>query len=230
MAYLVLASNSPRRRQLLALGGWMFAIAPVDVDEQPLPGEDVLDYVLRLAQSKARAAAAALAVDISDLPQPNGNMLVVAADTTVVDDGLILGKPRHAADARRMLRRLRGHIHQVYTALAVLRLRDGALLTDLCATDVPMRNYSDSEMEAYIESRDPLDKAGAYAIQHPGFHPVEHLQGCYANVVGLPLCHLARTLHKMDTYPHTDLPHACQQVLEYSCPVFQSIYLPLVTP
>lgn len=217
MTMLILASNSPRRRALLALGGWAFEIAPAEVDETPLPGEPAADYVLRLAQSKAQAAAARQAS-----ARPAG-ALILAADTTVADEGLILGKPADAAEARQMLKRLRGRTHQVYTAIAVLRLGSPAMLTDLCCTDVPMRTYSEAEMDVYIASGDPLDKAGAYAIQHPGFHPVEGLQGCYANVVGLPLCHLQRTLHKWGLPPTTDLPQACQQSLQYTCPVFRNI-------
>lgn len=209
---ILLASNSPRRKQLLALGGWSYRVQPAEVDETPLPGEPADAYVLRLAESKARAAAAL---------QPEE--LVLAADTTVVDTGYLLGKPRHAGEAREMLRRLRGRTHQVFTALSVLHTPSGRLLTDLCVTDVPMRPYSDAEIEAYIASGDPLDKAGAYAIQHPGFHPVEALAGCYANVVGLPLCHLARTLCKLGLPPRSDLPQACQAALGYQCPVYEQI-------
>lgn len=216
---LLLASNSPRRRQLIALGGWNFNIQPVEVDEQPLSGEDPRRYVLRLAQSKAQAAHPTLEADT----------LVVAADTTVVDGDAILGKPLDAADARAMLQRLRGRTHQVYTALAVLSMRpegrasDGRIETDLCATDVPMREYTDAEMAAYIASGDPLDKAGAYAIQHAGFHPVDSLEGCYANVVGLPLCHLTRTLKKFGLHPQVDIPSACQAAIGYRCPIYQRV-------
>jgi septum formation protein len=204
---LLLASNSPRRRELVALGGWPYFVQPADVDETPLPG------VLRLAESKARAAAAS-----------GDAQLVLAADTTVVDDGTILGKPQHAAEARQMLLRLRGRNHQVFTALAVLQTSTGRLLTDLCVTDVPMRLYSVTEMDAYVDSGDPLDKAGAYAIQHAGFHPVESLAGCYANVVGLPLCHLANMLFKLGLPVHADLPHICQSALGYHCPVYQQVF------
>lgn len=213
-----MASNSPRRRQLLSLGGWEFQVSAAEVDERPLPGEDPRGYVLRLAESKARAAAAAA----------GKSGLIIAADTTVADpaarDGTnILGKPSDEQQAREMLRRLRGRLHQVYTALAVLRLADGVLLTDLCATDVPMRAYSDEEIEAYIASGDPLDKAGGYAIQHAGFHPVEGLEGCYANVMGLPLCHLRRTLARLGVEPLTDIPQACQAELGYDCIVYPAV-------
>ena len=210
---ILLASNSPRRRELLGLGGWSYIVQPADVDETPLADEAPAAYVLRLAESKARAAA------VSESAQ-----MVLAADTTVVDDGNILGKPRNGAEAYHMLLRLRGRTHQVLTALAVLHLANGRLLTDLCATDVPMRVYTTAEIERYIASGDPLDKAGAYAIQHTGFHPVESLAGCYANVVGLPLCHLAGMLFKLGLPVHADLPHTCQAALGYNCPVYQQVF------
>jgi len=210
---LWLASNSPRRRQLLALGGWRFTVQPVEVDERPLPGENPRVYVTRLAVDKARAAARRAAAGV----------IVVAADTTVADEGEILGKPEDARQARNMLSRLRGRTHQVYTALAVLRPDDGALLTDCCETPVSMREYTDDEMGEYIASGDPLDKAGAYAIQHARFNPAPRLEGCYANVMGLPLCHLARTLKMLEIPALTDLPGACQAANQYNCTVYPHI-------
>lgn len=209
---ILLASNSPRRKQLLALAGWPYCIQPAEIDETPLPGEPAEAYVLRLAESKARAAAGSAE-----------DGLVLAADTTVVDAGVILGKPNDADQALAMLRQLRGRSHQVLTALAVLQSRSGRLLTDVCVTDVPMRAYTEAEIEAYVASGDPLDKAGAYAIQHAGFHPVASLAGCYANVVGLPLCHLARMLRTLGLPPQADLPQACQAALGYQCPVYEQI-------
>lgn len=211
---LALASNSPRRRELLALGGWTFQVRPAEVDETPRSGEAPGDYVLRLAAEKARAAAA-----LRDLP----GQVVVGADTSVAVDGSILGKPADDAEATAMLRRLRGRTHQVYTGIAALRRTDGVLVTDLCTTDVPMRAYRDEEIEAYVASGDPLDKAGAYAIQHPGFRPVEALAGCYASVMGLPLCHLTRTLRRLDLAPRDDIAAACQSALRYDCPVHRGI-------
>lgn len=210
---LVLASNSPRRRQLMALGGWTFTLIPAAVDERPLPGEPPREYVLRLAEDKARTVA-------GRAPQ---DALVIAADTAVVDGADILGKPDDAQQAETMLRRLRGRSHQVYTALAVLRLTDGVLLSDLCQTEVPMRHYSDEEMAIYIASGDPFDKAGAYAIQHEGFRPVEYLSGCFANVMGLPLCHLTRTLKKLGDPPERDVPTACQAALQFNCSVYPQV-------
>ena len=208
---LILASNSPRRRELVGVLGLDFVVIPAEVDETPLPAELPRDYVVRLAATKALWVKQR---------EPEG-ALVLAADTTVVDGNQILGKPVDNEDAARMLQQLRGRSHQVYTAIAVLQA--GKLLVECCGTDVPMREYSDAEMRAYIESGDPLDKAGAYAIQHPGFHPVDHLQGCYANVVGLPLCHLVRTLQKLDIKLTADVPQGCQFTLGYDCPVYEAI-------
>ena len=210
---LVLASNSPRRRELLALGGWMFHTRPADVDESPQPGEAPGAYVLRLAESKARACAESAHTDLT----------ILAADTAVVHGKAILGKPKDISEAVEMLKNLRGRSHQVYTGIAVLRLSDGTLVTDLCITDVPMRAYRDDEIEVYVATGDPLDKAGAYAIQNASFHPVETMQGCYASVMGLPLCHLARSLHKLDIASQTDIASAGQSALEYACPISSAV-------
>lgn len=210
---LVLASNSPRRRQLLALGGWMFHVRPMDVDETPRRNEDPGEYVVRLAESKARACAESAHEDL----------VILAADTAVVDGKTILGKPKSMAEAVEMLKRLRGRTHQVCTGIAVLRMSDGKLLTDLCVTDVPMRDYTDEEIEAYVLTGDPLDKAGAYAIQNARFHPVEQVSGCYASVMGLPLCHVTRTLRTMGIVRRIDVAVECQSTLEYNCPVFPKI-------
>jgi septum formation protein len=211
---LVLASNSPRRRELLALTGWTFEVRPAEVDERPRPGEPPADYVLRLAEGKARAVA-------SGLSKSGPDRLILAADTIVTLDGQLLGKPASPAEAAGMLRQLRGRSHQVCSGLALLRFSDGMLRTDFCVTDVPMRTYTDREIETYVASGDPLDKAGAYAIQHAGFHPVENFSGCFASVMGLPLCHLQRSLLRFAL--QTDLPARCQAHLEYACPVSAAI-------
>jgi septum formation protein len=217
---LVLASNSPRRRELLKLGGWRFDARPAEVDERQRSGEVPGAYVLRLAESKARACAASLNT-VNPLPQKDP--IILAADTTVVAGKTILGKPRDAADAVEMLQRLRGRTHQVYTGIAIMRLSDGNLSTDLCVTDVPMRPYTDEEINRYVATGDPLDKAGSYAIQHSEFHPVETLSGCYASVMGLPLCHLTRTLSKLDIAPITNISAECQSSLNYTCPIFAAV-------
>ncbi len=207
---LILASTSPRRRQLLGLTGWMFTILPADVDETPLPGEPASAYVLRLAQSKARAVA----------EEARRSELILAADTTVADGDQILGKPQSAAEAMEMLLQLRGRVHQVLTAVALYDPKQDRLETDLSITDVPMRAYTEAEIRAYIATGDPFDKAGSYAIQHPEFKPVERLSGCYANVVGLPLCHLERVFRKFGVRPEFDLPLACQRTLQFDCSVY----------
>jgi len=220
---ILLASNSPRRQQLLSWTGWQFITCPVPVDETPFAGEKPADYVRRLAECKGRAALA----QATQGTQIGSDTFVLAADTVVVDDGELLGKPRDAAEATAMLVRLRGHVHQVLTALAVFGAPDWQLYSDLCIASVPMRAYSDAEIAGYVASRDPLDKAGAYAIQNPGFHPVTDFNGCYACVVGLPLCHLLRTLKKagfpQEAPVSLGIPGACQANLNYVCPVTQKI-------
>ncbi len=216
---LILASNSPRRRQLLGLTGWSFTVSAADIDESERPNELPAEYVLRLAETKARAAVA------------DDDQIVLAADTTVVDGTDILGKPQNNAEATTILKRLRGHTHQVYTGVALLRRSDGLLLTDLCVTDVPMREYSDEEINAYVQTGDPLDKAGAYAIQHPQFQPValpseKHrgMDGCFASVMGLPVCHVIRLMRTMDIQPNTDFFQGCEAFLEHDkCPVSNAI-------
>ena len=146
---LLLASNSPRRRQLLGLTGWTFTVKPAEVDETPQPGEHPGAYVTRLAADKARAAGS--------LASPG--TLVIGADTTVADGNLILGKPADAAEARDMLSRLRGRVHYVYTALAIYEVETGRLETDLCVTRVPMRDYSDLEIEAVRCHRRPAGQS-----------------------------------------------------------------------
>ena len=210
---LLLASNSPRRKQLLALGNWNFNIVVSDVDESQLADETPKDYVLRLAQAKALAV----------VEKAHPENIIIGSDTAVVDGNEILGKPKDEMDAVRMLKQLRGHTHQVFTGVAVYHVDGESMLTELCVTDVPMRNYSDDEIQAYVKTGDPLDKAGAYAIQHPDFQPVESMSGCYASVMGLPMCHVLRTLKKLDVYAMADVPLGCQSLLNYQCPVSSAI-------
>ena len=209
---LILASNSPRRRQLLSLTGWKFIVSAANVDESQYANELPADYVLRLAETKARAI------------QAYTDQIVLAADTTVVDGADILGKPGDSAEAVAMLKRLRGHIHQVYTGVALFRPGDGLIFKDLCITDVPMRDYSDEEIHDYVQTGDPLDKAGAYAIQHPEFQPVARMDGCFASVMGLPVCHVIRLMRMMDIQPASDFFLSCETLLEYRrCPVSNAL-------
>jgi nucleoside triphosphate pyrophosphatase len=218
---LVLASNSPRRKQLLALGGWDFTVSPVAIDETPFDAEAPEVYVGRLAEGKVHTAARQAPFDA----------ILLAADTTVAvpasaagcNAQQILGKPHDAQEAEQMLRALCGRAHRVYTGLAILRVADGRLEQEVCMSEVTMRKYTDEEMQSYIASGDPLDKAGAYAVQHAGFHPVEKLEGCYANVMGLPVCHLAQLLGQFNLPPKADLPWECRKMLGYDCPIYRQV-------
>lgn len=210
---LILASNSPRRRELLGITGFMFSTLRVHIDETPLPNEPPREYTLRLSRQKAEAA----------LDLVPGQPIILAADTTVVDRGEILGKPAHAGEAESMLKQLRGKTHQVYTGIAVLDVHSGRLEQEVAVTDVPMREYTDAEIAAYIASGDPFDKAGGYAIQNAQFHPVALRTGCYANVIGLPLCHVLKTLRRLEVPISQDVPYLCQSAHAYECGVFTSI-------
>lgn len=183
---LVLASASPRRRELLAALGVPFDVAPSSLDESAFDRQpDSALYVEQLAFAKAQAVAGTL---------QDAQALVIGADTTVVVDGRRLGKPASADEARAMLRHLRGRTHEVFTGIAILDAASGQAQVRHHRSVVHMRHYTDAEIDAYIATGDPLDKAGAYAIQHTGFHPVEHVEGCYFNVVGLPVCVLGAAL------------------------------------
>ncbi len=213
---LLLASQSPRRRELLTLLELPFEATVAHVAEVPQPNESPDELVVRLSQDKARAVIA------------RANTIVIACDTIVALDGEILGKPRDAAAATAMLYRLRGRSHAVYSAVTLLEATTGRTLTDVVETQVTMRAYTDAEIAAYVASGDPLDKAGAYAIQHLGFHPVAELQGCYANVVGFPLCHLACYLRAWKVLPSTSVSVACQTHTGRRCRVHQRIFRALL--
>ena len=216
-ANILLASASPRRRELIKLLGLPVATTAADIDEVPLPGERADAMALRLSMAKARA------VNLARILQLSQGYILLASDTVVSLGGEPLGKPRDAADARSMLQRLRNSTHQVYTGITLIETDTDRLVTDLAVSDVRMRAYSDEEIEAYIASGDPFDKAGAYAIQHEGFHPADRFDHCFANVMGLPLCHVVRTLRQLGVEPINDVPAVCQSYLHYQCPVFEKI-------
>jgi septum formation protein len=178
---LVLASGSPRRREILEQLGYEFEVRSVDVDESQLPGESAEDCALRLAAKKARADARA-------------GEVVLAADTIVVLDGRLLGKPRDAADATSMLRALAGRGHGVVSGVAVLDADSGELNAAIETTRVRFAALSDAEISWYVASGEPRDKAGAYAIQGLGSLFVEAIDGNYSNVVGLPVPAVYRLL------------------------------------
>ncbi len=176
--------------------GISFHIVKPDIDESLRPGEALLDYVRRLSREKASRVIQNLPDEVTVLAADT--VVILAADTMGIDPaGELLGKPATADEARAMLRKLRGRTHQVYTALTLVASweRMARFQTTLTRTDVTMRDYTDEEMEAYIASGDPFDKAGGYAIQHEGFRPVARIDGSYSNVVGLPV----ETLEQMLT-------------------------------
>ncbi|NDJ86672.1 MAG: septum formation protein Maf [Chloroflexi bacterium] len=210
---IILASGSPRRRELLALIIPEFERLSLDLDETVLPDELPGAYTLRVSHAKAQAAR-------NHIP---AGAIIIAADTTVADDTQILGKPADDDEAHAMLAQLRGRAHQVYTAITLIDTQRDQVVQDLAITDVVMRPYGDDEMAAYIASRDPFDKAGGYAIQNQEFAPVANINGCYANVVGLPLCHLMRALQRLGVNLNTDTPGACQDFNAIDCPVYTAV-------
>lgn len=200
---LYLASSSPRRRQLLGETGIPFQIFFVSVDEERLteeyagPLEQLGEY---LAQQKALATQRALLAE-------GREGLVLASDTTVLLDGKSLAKPGDAEEAVAMLRTLRGRTHVVATGVALAGPGEGKLRSGTSATRVQMRDLSDDEIAGYVASGDPFDKAGGYSVQHPGFQPVAHTDGCYLGVVGLPVCIVAHLLGHGSLPPCAE-PHA----------------------
>lgn len=198
---LILASSSPRRQQLLAELSLNFDIIKPRIDESRRADEPALDYVRRLSREKAGAVAAALA-DEPGLILSADTIVLLAADAFADEAGAeLLGKPVDAADARRMLIQLRARPHQVITAFTLQRKVPGPrVITRHERTIVRMRAYSDEEIERYIASGDPFDKAGGYAIQNEAFHPVARIEGSYSNVVGLPKAAVRAALRDMG-YP-----------------------------
>ncbi|MFQ3535943.1 MAG: Maf family protein [Aggregatilineales bacterium] len=198
MPPLLLGSSSARRRALIAAVGLSFEVARPEVDESPLPAEPPDAYVLRLCRAKAMALPPERLIP---------ETYILTADTTVVLDGVIIGKPDTPQEARAMLRALRGRAHQVYTGVALRDFATGEVQTSLTVTTVHMRSYSDTEIEAYIARGEPFDKAGGYAVQDSLFKPVERIEGCLTNVIGLPLCALSAMLRAKGI--HAPQPPSC---------------------
>ncbi|MCF7964981.1 Maf family protein [Methylobacter sp. Wu8] len=180
---IILASASPRRRELLDQIKVTYRINPVDLDETPLPNETPLDYVRRLAAEKSAACVAQL----------GGSLPILAADTAVVLDGLIMGKPKDREDALAMLRQLSGKMHRVYSAVSLRGREHGQAVS---ITEVRFRPLAESEIAAYWRSGEPADKAGSYAIQGLGGVFVESISGSFSGVVGLPLFETAELLSR----------------------------------
>jgi MAF protein len=213
---VILASASPRRRELIQLLAIEWETVTASVDESSVHHPEPAADVIQTAELKAMAVA----------EQVSGARIIVAADTTVAIDGERLNKPADELEARIMLKKLRGRIHQVYTGIVLLNTSTGQMITEIAIIDVPMRDYTNEEIDAYVDSGDPLDKAGAYAIQHPEFQPVSKLAGCYAGVMGLPLCHLTRALRRFDMQLTDAIALRCQQTIQYDCPIYQDILGP----
>lgn len=207
---IVLASASPRRRAFLTALGLDFTVLTADLDETPAAGEAPAALARRLAVEKARAIAARL-------PGDGRRRLVVAADTVVALGDVILGKPADAAEAATMLDALRGRTHSVHSGVCVLDAPAGSYTAHVNSTAVTMRAYSDAEIADYIAGGDPLDKAGAYAVQHPAFAPVAALDGCLAGVMGLPLADLRDLLERAGVAVPAPLPPICEAYAGFSC-------------
>ncbi|GMR09559.1 MAG: Maf family nucleotide pyrophosphatase [Anaerolineae bacterium] len=206
---IVLASASPRRQELIALTGWEVRIAAEEVDERRRQDEGPRDMTRRLAFAKAKAAG-------------GKSGLILGADTVVVDGEQLLGKPMDLGDARQMLEALSGRSHQVVTSIALLDLNSGTHVVDTCESRVPMRRFNNADLDSYLASGNPLDKAGSYAIQDKEFMPVDaaRMKDCFANVMGLPLCHVVRNLPQA---PPVDVPAACQAHTGYECPIYSEV-------
>jgi septum formation protein len=184
-ARLVLASASPRRRELLTQAGFEFDVQPADIPEEVLPGEDPIAYVTRLAREKAEAVFARVTALGAGASGADGGLRVLGADTTVTLDNHILGKPESAEDAARMLRLLSGRTHRVITGVAVVTAGRTEVAAEVTA--VQFLSLSEAEIAAYVATGEPNDKAGAYAIQGLAARWIPRIEGCYFNVVGLPI-------------------------------------------
>jgi septum formation protein len=184
---LILASASPRRAELLTAAGYSFAVHAVDIDERVQDGETPREYVQRLAREKAARAW--------ELLNPAGGSLVLGADTAVVVDDDILGKPRDASDAARMLRRLSGRPHEVMTGVSVVSAGDP--LTFVETTTVWFAPLDESQVAWYVASGEGVDKAGAYAIQGRAARFIPRIDGSYSNVVGLPIAAVAGAIARL---------------------------------
>ena len=182
---LILASASPRRRELLTQAGFNFRVHPAHIPEDLLAGEDPIAYVTRLAREKARAV-------YDQLAAAEPRIAVLGADTTVTLDNHILGKPEDAADAARMLRLLSGRTHRVITGVSLVSAVGVETAAEVTA--VQFLTLSDAEIEAYVATGEPMDKAGAYAIQGRAARWIPRIEGCYFNVVGLPIALVATLL------------------------------------
>lgn len=207
---IILASGSPRRQQFLRDLELDFEIITADIDETPHPNEDPIVLVRRLAESKAQAVAAKCA-----------DCLIIAADTMVALESELLGKPTDADHARVLLTQLRNRPHHVHSALSMALVDGNGAVTQqatkINSSAIYMRDYSDAEIDAYIASGDPLDKAGAYAIQSPTFAPAEKLDGCISSVMGMALVDLVAMLGEFGVHVEREVRPICEGHAAFPC-------------
>ena len=189
MSRIILASASPRRQELLAQVGIEFDVMPSNVEESPLDGETPPEHATRLAAEKAR--------DVAGRVEKDAARWVIGSDTIVVIDGVVLGKPEDKEDAARMLRQLSGREHRVMTGYCIVNSATGEELDGVAETKVKVKPLIDDEIEGYVSSGEPMDKAGAYAIQGLGAFMIEEIHGSYSNVVGLPVCQVVEDLERL---------------------------------
>ena len=216
MTEVILASKSPRRKELLRNLVDQFIVINSEIDETVVIGESPADFVERLAKEKAIKAGEKVGNgSINDL-------IVIAADTIVVDGTEILGKPADIDDARKILGQLKGKTHLVLSGIALYNPVSREIKTNVITTEVMMRDYNEDEIQAYIDTGDPFDKAGAYAIQNETFDPVPQMTDCYANVIGLPLCDLYVLMKGLDIEADKQVAENCQEPIRYQCPVYQT--------
>lgn len=213
---VILASASPRRHQFLACFGLPHRIETADIDETPRPGESPTGLVRRLAAAKAQAVGQRLGTTDAG----RGELLVIGADTVVALGEEILGKPSDGGEARQMLEKLRDAPHQVHSGVAVAHFVMGScqgLCISVNSTGVVMRDYTNDEIAEYIQTGDPLDKAGAYAIQHQQFDPVARLRGCPAGVMGLPAADVQKLLRKFGISCKRTPAQCCPGLTGFPC-------------
>ncbi len=220
---LLLASQSPRRREMIAWLGVPVVLTSASIVEEPFRGEHPSAMAPRLAKRKAMSLCrdprgAGKGDDASASLFAQAEVWVLAADTVVDFEGTALGKPHNPQEAVDMLRRLRGRWHDVHTGVVLCHPATGRIMMRRVTTVVRMRDYTDREIATYVASGDPLDKAGAYAIQHLDFHPVVGIDRCYANVVGLPLCAVVEMLSAVGFSLSIAVPELCFQHFAYHCP------------
>ena len=213
---IILASASPRRKEILS---WLlpsYDVMPSDIDETHLPAEDPADYTRRMAYGKMMKRAQLTAED---------SVLVIGSDTTVFLENRIFGKPKSAEDAKEILHTLNGKEHLVATAVAMFYRKGGEvqIRRTVDKTRVCFRKMTDAEIDGFVESGVPMGKAGAYAIQDRAYHPVDHICGCYTGVMGLPFCHVAAMLAEFGLIDCRDRHGICSRGTGVRCEFIPSI-------